>query len=75
MYKKRVYTAGHSNQSQEESLMLLQMHDIDCIVNVRSVPVSKIKLLTPPTSRQEYDALSLLTYFMNNHPQLHVSIT
>lgn len=41
MYKKRVYTIGHSNQSQEEFLILLQAHGVNCIVDVRSVPASK----------------------------------
>lgn len=41
MYKKRVYTVGHSNQSQEEFLALLKAHDVNCIVDVRSVPSSK----------------------------------
>ena len=38
---EKLYTIGHSNQSQEEFLSMLRMHDIDCIVDVRSVPASK----------------------------------
>ena len=37
----RLYTVGHSNQSQEEFLELVKRHDINCIVDVRSVPASK----------------------------------
>lgn len=37
----RLYTVGHSNQSQEDFLELLKRHDINCIVDVRSVPASK----------------------------------
>ena len=38
---KKLYTIGHSNQSQEDFLSLLCKHDIDCVVDVRSVPASK----------------------------------
>lgn len=37
----KLYTVGHSNQSLEEFLSLLQRHNINCIVDVRSVPASK----------------------------------
>ena len=37
----KLYTVGHSNQTQEEFLRLLQEHDVNCIVDVRSVPASK----------------------------------
>lgn len=37
----RLYSIGHSNQSQEEFLQLLKHHDINCIVDVRSMPASK----------------------------------
>lgn len=39
--KFKLYTIGHSNQTQEEFLHLLQEHDVNCIVDVRSVPASK----------------------------------
>lgn len=35
-----LYTVGHSNQSQEDFLQMIQLHDIDCIADVRSVPAS-----------------------------------
>ena len=38
---KKLYTIGHSNQSQEDFLSMLCKHDIDCVVDVRSVPASK----------------------------------
>lgn len=41
MGSNRLYSVGHSNQSQEEFLELLKRHDINCIVDVRSVPASK----------------------------------
>lgn len=41
MEKYRLYSVGHSNQSQEDFLGLLTAHDINCVVDVRSVPASK----------------------------------
>ncbi len=41
MTSNRLYSVGHSNQSQEEFLKLLRAHGVDCIVDVRSVPASK----------------------------------
>ena len=41
MGKFRLYSVGHSNQSQEECLELLKKHDVNCIVDVRSVLASK----------------------------------
>ncbi len=41
MITYRLYSVGHSNQSQEEFLRLLTANDINCVVDVRSVPVSK----------------------------------
>jgi hypothetical protein len=35
------YTIGHSNHPIEYFLELLQTHDIDCVVDVRSTPASK----------------------------------
>ena len=37
----KLHTVGHSNQSLEEFLSLLQHHNINCIVDVRSIPASK----------------------------------
>lgn len=37
----RLYSIGHSSQTQDEFLALLTMHGINCIVDVRSVPASK----------------------------------
>ena len=37
----RLYSIGHSSQSQEEFLDLLRSHDVNCIVDVRSMPASK----------------------------------
>lgn len=35
-----LYSIGHSNQSAEEFLSLLQMAGINCVVDVRSIPAS-----------------------------------
>ena len=43
MKKYSLYSVGHSNQSQEEFLQLLLAYDVNCIVDVRSVPASKYK--------------------------------
>ena len=37
----RLYTVGHSSQSLEGFLSLLQRHSINCVVDIRSVPASK----------------------------------
>ena len=37
----RLYSIGHSNQSQDEFLTKLQAYGVDCVVDVRSVPASK----------------------------------
>lgn len=37
----KLYTVGHSNQTLEEFLSLLQCHEVNCVVDVRSVPASK----------------------------------
>ena len=54
----RLYTVGHSNQSQEEFLELLKSHDINCIVDVRSVPASKY---TPQFNMES------LKWFLKSH--------
>ena len=41
MDRLELFSIGHSNQSQEDFLNLLQRHGINCIVDVRSVPASK----------------------------------
>lgn len=41
MEELTLYTVGHSNQSQEEFLALIRSRDIDCIIDVRSMPYSK----------------------------------
>lgn len=37
----RLYTIGHSNQTQDDFLGKLLMYHIDCVVDVRSIPASK----------------------------------
>lgn len=37
---RRIYTVGHSNGSLEEFYELLRLADINCIIDVRSVPAS-----------------------------------
>lgn len=58
MYKYRLYSVGHSNQTQEEFLELLKSHDVNCIVDVRSVPASKY---TPQFNMEP------LKWFLKNH--------
>lgn len=41
MNKEILYTVGHSNQTFEEFMQLLILHEIDCIIDVRSMPYSK----------------------------------
>lgn len=41
MDKKILYTVGHSNQTFEEFLQLLMPYEIDCVIDVRSMPYSK----------------------------------
>lgn len=41
MNKETLYTVGHSNQSLEEFLYLIRSQNIDCIIDVRSMPYSK----------------------------------
>ena len=50
MMSNILYSIGHSNQTQEEFLALIVVHDINCIVDVRSVPASKYS----PQFNQEY---------------------
>ena len=41
MSRETLYTVGHSNQTQEDFLVLLRSQDINCIIDVRSMPYSK----------------------------------
>jgi uncharacterized protein (DUF488 family) len=41
MPKPVIHTIGHSNHSAEDFLRLLQLHGIDCVVDVRSTPASQ----------------------------------
>lgn len=38
---KEIFTIGHSNHSIEHFLNLLKLHNINCVVDVRSTPYSK----------------------------------
>jgi uncharacterized protein (DUF488 family) len=37
----RLYSIGHSNQSLEEFIGLLNAHGVNCVIDVRSIPASK----------------------------------
>ena len=37
----RIYTIGHSNHSVEKFIQLLDMHRINCVCDVRSIPYSR----------------------------------
>ena len=54
MSKFKLYSVGHSNQSQEDFLGLLKRYDINCIVDVRSVTASKY---TPQFGARRTDCL------------------
>ena len=54
----RLYSIGHSSQTQEEFLTLLTSYGINCIVDVRSVPASKYS----PQFNQEN-----LKWFLKSH--------
>ena len=41
MERKCIYTIGHSNLSQEEFLRKLHAYNINCVIDVRSMPASK----------------------------------
>lgn len=48
--RRRLYTIGHSNHSHAKFISLLHQHQINCIVDVRSVPASKH---TPQFNQEE----------------------
>jgi len=54
----RLYSIGHSSQTQEEFLALLTSYSINCVVDVRSVPASKYS----PQFNQEN-----LKWFLKSH--------
>jgi uncharacterized protein (DUF488 family) len=54
----KLYSIGHSSQTQEEFLALLTPYCINCIVDVRSVPASKYS----PQFNQE-----VLKWFLKKH--------
>ena len=54
----KLYTIGHSNHTQEEFLNLLVTHDINVVVDVRSVPASNHN----PQFNQE-----LISFFLHEH--------
>src|SRR5215212_4520770 len=37
----RIFTVGHSNQTVEHFLRLLQQHEVDVVVDIRSQPYSR----------------------------------
>ena len=58
MTEKTIYTIGHSNHSLEEFLTLLQDYEVECIIDVRSIPASKHS----PQFNQD-----VLEPFLNHH--------
>lgn len=54
----RLYSIGHSNQSLDGFLILLNAHDVNCVIDVRSVPASTYS----PQFNQES-----LKYFLKSH--------
>ena len=39
--KREIFTVGHSNHTIDYFLELLQAQNIDCLIDVRSMPASK----------------------------------
>lgn len=62
MRKEILYTIGHSNQTFEEFVQLLISQNIDCIIDVRSIPYSKF---TPQFN------LETLKFQLNQHGILY----
>ena len=58
MSNYRLYSIGHSNQSLDGFLILLKAHDVNCVIDVRSVPASTYS----PQFNQES-----LKYFLKSH--------
>lgn len=58
MSHQRLYSIGHSNQSLDEFLELLKAHEVNCVIDVRSVPASKYS----PQFNQEGLRLFLKTH-------------
>ena len=63
MVEYRLYSIGHSSQTQEEFLALLTSYSINCVVDVRSVPASKYS----PQFNQEN-----LKWFLKSHGILYL---
>lgn len=63
MENKQLFTVGHSSQSAEEFLQLIQPHGINCILDVRSTPYSKY---TPQFNED------IIKQFLNTHGVLYV---
>ena len=63
MNKRLLFSVGHSNQSIEEFLQLLESQRIDCILDVRSIPYSKY---TPHFNEET------LKPWLNKHEILYV---
>ena len=58
MSNYRLYSIGHSNQSLDGFLILLKAHDVNCVIDVRSIPASTYS----PQFNQES-----LKYFLKSH--------
>ncbi len=63
MGKFKLYSIGHSNQSLDEFVELLNVHSINCVIDVRSVPASKYS----PQFNQES-----LKYFLKSYDVLYL---
>ena len=61
----QLLTIGHSNQSQEDFLAKLRCYNINCVVDVRSVPASKF---SPQFNKEELRCFLL----KNNVQYLHM---
>jgi len=63
-YNSQVFTIGHSNHSIELLLSLLQKHNINCLIDVRSVPASSYN---PQFNKDSFESCLL----QNNIQYMH----
>ena len=63
----KLYTVGHSSHTQEEFLRLLQEDDVNCIVDVRSVPASKYAPQFNQDALESFLRYHGMTYYFFGH--------
>jgi uncharacterized protein (DUF488 family) len=62
-----IYTIGHSNHSSEHFLALLQQHEIDLLIDVRSSPYSRyVPQANRETLARELEAVGITYHWMGD---------